>query len=242
MKTSTRALLSDLDKYHELWPLPPKYFTIIQVVNGLISAVSSSIIAIANLSGEGLSTPFRRIIFGLSISDILQSICLIIGPLSVPQNIMKISSLDEYENTLSCQANGFVLQVGAQAVVMYTFHLSLYYLCKLKYHMTEDTFKYKIEGRIHTLIVVLSLAVGIWGLPNFTASPMYRSFCYFYSDQLSYYYVAMNIIPATFLIMIILNMGLLCYYAFVTKRNIQLELQECLPTRLRKTHTSAMKK
>mmetsp|Transcript_4298 Transcript_4298/g.4924 ORF Transcript_4298/g.4924 Transcript_4298/m.4924 type:complete len:431 (-) Transcript_4298:89-1381(-) len=232
---------------HDIIPAPPGYWTIFQVVNGLISAVCSSIIALANLGEEGLSSPFRRIIFGLSISDILQSLSLVFGPMSVPRKVIKLfpdTGYFVYETSSSCRANGFVLQVSMLAVIIYVFHLSLYYLCKLKYRMTDDTFKYKIERKMHALIAIISLPVGISGLvlDLYHLNIPYFSFCSFscwdcfFDDRRAtlvsqYLLVTEIIITPIFLCMIIIIMGLLCHHAFVMHRNVKKELH---PTSLRR--------
>ena len=67
--------------------LPPGYFTILQTSAASISFLSSSLMAmsIAWFGNTGLSSPYRRIIFGLSISDIFQSFAFLSGPFAVPR-------------------------------------------------------------------------------------------------------------------------------------------------------------
>ncbi len=222
-------------------------------MNGLISAICSSIIAIANLGGEGLTTPFRRIIFGLGISDVLQSLSFVFGPMMVPKKITLSPDRNRiYHNTLSCRTNGFILQASMLAVVMYVFHLCLYYLCKLKYRMTDDSFKYKIERKMHALIVVISLSTGTAGLALdfFHTHPLYLSFCSIaiwgnnteehmrrVKKHRVYFTVIEQVIPGTFLFMIIVALGLLCHHAYVLNRNIKREQYLRAPTTSRQRTT-----
>jgi hypothetical protein len=70
----------------------PKYhqatFLIAQVITASISFIlSSPFIAGGIVRSDGvLTSPYRRIIFGINLSDILQSLALFIGPLSVPKS------------------------------------------------------------------------------------------------------------------------------------------------------------
>ncbi len=183
------------------------------------------IIALANLGGEGLTTPFRRIIFGLSISDIFQSLALVFGPVSVPHKEFLTTSPETgeilWETSTSCRANGFVSHVSMLAVVMYVFHLSLYYLCKLKYRMADA---YKIERKMHVLIFVLSVTAGIWGhtMNFFHANAMRFSFCsaacWGCGDKdkrhlFIFTLIVEVVIPAIFMLMIFVTTGLLCHHA-----------------------------
>ncbi len=131
--------------------------------------------SIAWIGSEG-STPYRRIILGLSISDIFFSLAFLTGPLSVPES--KVSWTADHEVT-SCKANGFILQVGATAVGLHTCYLCFYYLCKLKYRMSDEAFTYKLEGKIRAVIVVFCLAAGIVPLvmDAYHTTSVLKSFC-----------------------------------------------------------------
>ena len=55
--------------------------------------------------------------------------------------------------------NGFMLSTGTQAMPMYICLLCSYYLCNLKYRMTDDAFYYKIERKAHAIIVIFALTI-----------------------------------------------------------------------------------
>ena len=60
----------------------------IGIFTASLSFVGSTIISTILLrSPDGLSVPYRRLIFGLSISDILQSLGFIFGPFLLPRGI-----------------------------------------------------------------------------------------------------------------------------------------------------------
>eukprot|EP00553_Chaetoceros_curvisetus_P010273 CAMPEP_0204629964 /NCGR_PEP_ID=MMETSP0717-20131115/19333_1 /ASSEMBLY_ACC=CAM_ASM_000666 /TAXON_ID=230516 /ORGANISM="Chaetoceros curvisetus" /LENGTH=389 /DNA_ID=CAMNT_0051647061 /DNA_START=53 /DNA_END=1222 /DNA_ORIENTATION=+ len=133
-------------------------------------------ISIAWFGSEG-STPYRRIILGLSLSDILQSLAFLTGPLSVPPSKMS----REVENeAVSCQANGFIGQIGGTAVVLHTVFLCVYYLYKFKYRMSNEAFEYKIERKLRVVIIILTLIAGIVPLvmDAFHTNSIFYSLCY----------------------------------------------------------------
>lgn len=67
-----------------------------------LSFVGSSIISsILVRSRDGLSVPYRRIIFGLSISDIIQSLGFIFGPFLVPESLSYVDIWTQKGKALS---------------------------------------------------------------------------------------------------------------------------------------------
>lgn len=233
----------------------PAYLKIFQVSTASVSFIASSIMAtmIAWPGNGGLSTPYRRIAFGLSISDILQSFALMTGPLSVPSSVEDSWGQG---NDASCRANGFVLSLGGSGVMMYTFFLSLYYLCKLKCRMTDEVFKYKVERKVHAIIVVynLGLAISALALDIFHTNNVFFSFCSFASTptgcldnadivgecdptighRVSIFITIGNVaMPAMCYIGIIVTMSLLFWHANSLNRLVEKELSASLPTSLR---------
>ena len=81
----------------------------LQIISGVLSFIASTTMAIMILrSAPKLGTPFRRIIFGLSVSDMLQSISSVIGPIvtvPAPGNI----KLWNIGNQKTCDFQGFIV-------------------------------------------------------------------------------------------------------------------------------------
>ncbi len=231
---------------------PPVYLKIFQVSSAFVSFISSSIMAssIAWFGSEG-STPYRRIILGLSISDIFQSLGFLGGPLAIP--ISRESKTVENE-ALSCQVNGLILQVATTAVLMHTVFLCVYYLCRLKYRMSDEKFKHKIERRFRALILTISFVAGIVPLAmnayhinsltlslctianvptdcwrDGTCEPSYRRLYRILSNVLV---VGVNAVAMTAIVTI---MVLLYHHSFVLNRRIQREVS--VPTALRSAST-----
>ena len=116
-----------------------------------LSCFASTLIAIMILrSHNGLKSPYSRIIFGLSIADIMQSAGILTLSFAVP-----IDTPDApwaMGNTEACETVGFFLNIGVTAVPLYTLFLSYYFLKRVKDRMTPQEFARKYEFNIHALI------------------------------------------------------------------------------------------
>ena len=134
----------------EIWRIG----AITQVSTAAISFIGSSLTAsmVARPSNGGLKTPYHRIVFGLSASDILQSLALLTGPWSMPPGI-RLAPWG-IGNEYTCRFNGAIISIGGCAVPMYVAGLCIYYFCKLTKRMSDATFQYKVERKIHAVIIL----------------------------------------------------------------------------------------
>ncbi len=101
--------------------------------------------------------PYRRLIFGLSISDIFLSFAILTGPFMVRSDIPQ--ALWGVGNASTCNINGFLALLGMTAVPMYTLCLCIYYVCKIKGKMTDEQFARKIEKKMHIFIIVFNVVI-----------------------------------------------------------------------------------
>ena len=160
--------------------------TSILMSTALISFIASSTMAIMILkrgdTRNALGTPYRRLIFGLSVADICQSWSLLVGPFMVPANTPgSFPVFASVGSTLSCEANGLFLTFGAIAASMYSCGLCIYYLCKIKFNMDNETFRWKIELPFLHFIILSSSTIAAWvGVftNSFNATPT-AGFCTF---------------------------------------------------------------
>ena len=140
----------------------------IQICSASVSFLSSSFIACGIVKSDGglLTSPYRRIIFGVSVSDILQSLSIIAGPFAVPSS----SSVGLWAagNYHTCQADGFLFGFAAGSTPMYMFGLCLYTALKIKGNMTDEVFTCKIEKVMHFSIILLNLSIHVFGLTTKT--------------------------------------------------------------------------
>ncbi len=144
--------------------VPPSFksLAITQMSTAFVSFVASAAMAATIAwTGNGLSVPYRRIIFGLSICDIAQSLGLLLGPLSVPSDIPNCWGQG---NSTTCRISAFLLTAGTIAVPIYTCFIAWYYLCKLKYRMSDENFTLKTETKIHTSIAIFVIGFTLMAL------------------------------------------------------------------------------
>lgn len=150
---------------------------ITRCVTASISALSSLLLTIFIWnSPKGCKSPYSRIIFGLSIGDVIQSICVLASPFAAPSSPTHIFGTG---STQSCDAVGFFLIVGSVAVPWYTLFLTFYFLKRVKYRLTPQKFAKREEKWLHILIWVYSFVVGFYSLAKKQINPTQGgSLCY----------------------------------------------------------------
>ncbi len=132
-----------------------------QITFGSISFVASTLI-VSFIALNGLSTPYRRIIFGLSVSDMIKSFALVAGPFLIQADAPR--ALWGIGNEFTCRIDGFLYHLGVTAVPMYTVFLCVYYVYKLKNRMTDAQFTQRIEKKVHAVIIVINLVLYLLAL------------------------------------------------------------------------------
>ena len=157
-----------------------KTTTIVFICSASVSSIACAAIAImaASPKNGGLNkSPYRRIIFGLSISDLVNSFAMAIGPFLVPSSLEKSWGIG---NATSCQINGMMLAFGSSSAMMYTCLLCFYYLCTLKYRIPHESFWFRFEKKIHILIFLYHAVVVGAGLGLKLFNPgILGTFCHF---------------------------------------------------------------
>ncbi len=138
----------------------------------------------------GLQTPYRRLIFSLSVTDIIQSLSILLGPFLSPSD--QLLAHWGLGNKVTCQIDGLMFLIGTTAVPMYTCALCVYYVQKLKYKMTDEAFTHKYEKKMHIGIIAVNLLIYITALVmdvihttpfgNLCSASTYPSGCRIYSD------------------------------------------------------------
>ena len=121
-------------------------------------------------SNGGLSTPYRRIVFALSLSDCLQSLALLTGPFVVPR-VLKEHFPWAVGNLKNCEACALSMGTGMTGVSFYTLLLCVYYLCKAKY-MTNNDFFHKFELRTHAFVILFGISISSAALVTKALGPL----------------------------------------------------------------------
>ncbi|GFH55864.1 hypothetical protein CTEN210_12340 [Chaetoceros tenuissimus] len=131
-------------------------------VMGGISTVSSSLLLFfIYFAPTGLKSPYSRIIFGLSLADVLQSLGMLLGAFAAPDAPFHIYGRG---NVQSCEAIGFFTIIGFLAVPWYTLHLTYYFLKRVKYRVKPGEFANGQEKWLHIIIWTYAFAVAIYAL------------------------------------------------------------------------------
>ncbi len=153
-----------------------KVYAVCQIFFATISLASSSTSALmiaksVEKSGKRTicSSPYHRIIFGISVSDIMTSLAMITGPFAPPSDL--ILAYWAVGNQTSCQVNGFFLNFGAGCVPLYTCLFCYYCFCKICKNMSDDAFAYKIEWKLHVVVLTYSIAISIMSLLTNAVNP-----------------------------------------------------------------------
>uniref|UniRef100_A0A7S3Q347 G-protein coupled receptors family 1 profile domain-containing protein n=1 Tax=Chaetoceros debilis TaxID=122233 RepID=A0A7S3Q347_9STRA len=151
-KPSSSQILDSL-----AWPPIRVMLPILASLSFVASSIMASMIILP--SNGGLSKPYRRIVFSIGVSDMLQSLALIMGPWMLPVSSNEYDKTWGVGNESTCRMNGFMLTIGSQSMCLYIGLLCTYYLCNQKYRMTDDQFYYKIERKSHVFIVIYVLMI-----------------------------------------------------------------------------------
>ena len=139
----------------------------IQITTGILSTVASSTMATMIVrSGNSLKTPFRRLLFCLSISDVLNSGAIFLAPFLTPGNNFNTGTI------ASCDIQVAIFIVGGfLGVISYTFAVCLYYLCAVRYNMSDADFARKVERFLHVVIAVAAIIMVTCILASKSANP-----------------------------------------------------------------------
>jgi hypothetical protein len=197
------------------------YLYLLQVYTASISLVASLVIIIMILvSPNKLTSPYCRIIFGMSMTNVLQSLSLMTGPFAILADTMQAPWSSS--NVHTCDANGFFMVLGLTTVPVYMFAISMLYFCKLNMKMTKVAFAKKIEKWIHIAAIVpilmicfISLAMGYFNarrIPDAVGQCTYGA-----NSHLAFLYIITFVLLFCF-IGISIFMAMLCIKACTIER------------------------
>mmetsp|Transcript_25114 Transcript_25114/g.28940 ORF Transcript_25114/g.28940 Transcript_25114/m.28940 type:complete len:381 (-) Transcript_25114:604-1746(-) len=147
----------------------------ILLVSGPLSVVSSSIIIVMILrSNVKLSNRYHRLMFGMSLTDMLFSSALSFGSLPAPINEPNVWIAIGTRST--CNLQGFFVAFGI-ASFFYFLSLQIYYLLMIKYH-TKKTLLKKLEPYLHIVPISIGLLSGCLALITDSINPGSRGYCW----------------------------------------------------------------
>lgn len=136
-----------------------RIISIIQTISGSFSFAGSVTILSILLRLEGrLCSTYRRIVFGMSISDALSSAAFALC--AIPT--MSVSA---------CSVQGFFVHLGALTTPSYNFALCVYYLMTVRFEKNEEWIKKKIEPFFHFFALSWPIGTGIFLLITNSFNP-----------------------------------------------------------------------
>jgi hypothetical protein len=106
---------------------------------------------------SGIKTTYHRIILFMSSADCLTSLMIALTTIPMPKDVIYPFEMPSYGNIATCEAQGFIFMMGNGLAFCMNSVLNLYYLCTLRYNMTEKTFRCYLE----IPLFILSLAIFI---------------------------------------------------------------------------------
>lgn len=128
-----------------------------------LSLVGSSLIVVAVLKRRGAlrKEPYHRMMFCLSLYDVLGGIWMALGSVPVPAEYGIPGSAG---NTRICSAQGFFIHFTVGATIAYNTALVMYFLMKVRYNVTDFAIAKWYEPAVHALALFLSLANALSGV------------------------------------------------------------------------------
>lgn len=128
------------------------------IMASLSLASSSTIVHSIQQSNRGLKSPYSRIIFGLSIGDIIQSCAIFVAPFAVPRENMPKSPI-AFGNTQTCDYAGFVVLLGALNMILYLLFLIYFFWRRVKHRVSPEKFAYGEERYYHGLVWLVAMII-----------------------------------------------------------------------------------
>ena len=143
----------------------------VQICASSISIISSAIILYMILcSKHRFSTPYPRIVFGLSVGDLFMSLAILLGPFASPNG--SYSNPWSVGNVHTCNVDGFLLFYGLTSVPMYLLLLSIYHYATIVRRVSKYNFYTKIERHAHIVIHLVTLVVSLYLLASKSFNPL----------------------------------------------------------------------
>lgn len=153
---------------------------VIHAITGSISAFASGLIIFVIIrSNNGLSTSFHRLMLGMSLMDILESLMIAITTLPMPADMV----YEQFKgvsigNNFTCQAQGAIVNGAGLGTLTYTAALCFFFLCQIGFQMEEGHIAKYVEPFLHLFCVGAAISLGTLGVLGRFYNPMpYQSWC-----------------------------------------------------------------
>jgi len=157
-----------------------KILYLIQIGAATLSLIGSCAILhkiFRQIRRDNYTTPYERIILGLSCCDVLSSLTYAIGPFLLPSDTSKRPWA--LGNDSTCTFLGFFNQLACFWAVWYNCLLSFYYLLTVRFGVKKKVFRKKYELPMHlsgAIFFPLTATIGFFG--GFYSEERYTMTCW----------------------------------------------------------------
>mmetsp|Transcript_13064 Transcript_13064/g.19794 ORF Transcript_13064/g.19794 Transcript_13064/m.19794 type:complete len:600 (-) Transcript_13064:164-1963(-) len=151
--------------------------TITPMITGSISFAASLTIIISILcSNTKLSTSYRRLVFGISVYDLFQSICQAVSSMPMPVSVTSGGGGNDvwlaFGNDTTCAVQSVVFTIGYTGTLLYSLALTIYFLLVVKYNTDDSRIKKYVEPILHVVPIVWSCVFSICMLLTYSYGPV----------------------------------------------------------------------
>jgi hypothetical protein len=131
------------------------------IAAGSISFIASMLLVVHILrSHECLSTTYHRLVFGLSVGDIISSFCHVLSSTMVPAELRYFIPFAS-GNIATCDAQGVLLTFGIGISLNYNCCICFYYLAIITYNKKHDYIRRKLEPGFHGISILFPLVINV---------------------------------------------------------------------------------
>ncbi len=150
-----------------------KVYAIVQSCSASVSFVASSVtLYLIYRSHLQLSTTSNRLLCGLCIADIISSLALALATMPIPADAVGPAIWNARGSTMTCDMAGMMTFLGTASAPLYNSSLCVYYLSIIKYKLSEEEIRNKVEVWLHLVSILFPLVGAIAIQLNESFNPM----------------------------------------------------------------------
>ncbi len=127
-------------------------------------------------SAKKFTDPYRRLIFGISFFDLMQSLAIFLKIWkTTPEQPNAWISLG---NQTSCNFLGWVYLAGLNSGLLYILSLNIYYLCLVRYNLTAHHYRTSAKPFLHAIPIGWAIITSTTILVTGHYNPAYPGECF----------------------------------------------------------------
>jgi hypothetical protein len=109
--------------------------------------------------GSISSSTYHRILFGISVSNVFQTLGLLLGYIVIPSpKDFPAKEIWTFGTISTCKASGFLHQLGQSCALMYYLFLCYLFRCKIIGKMSDHACSGDKERIVHALIIIIGIS------------------------------------------------------------------------------------